>query len=130
MMMNKLIITAVFAALCACAPAMAPQTSTPTQAAASPPGDSTDIANCAARGGVVDTVGRMQRQVCRVPYADAGKTCSNRSDCTALCILDREEGDTEPGSGKVTGKCQQYETQFGCFSEVDGGRVTSTICVD
>jgi putative hemolysin len=127
---HKLILAAVFAALCACAPAVAPEPSTPRTIAAAAPGDSTDIANCAARGGVVDTVGRMQRQVCRVPYADAGKTCSNKSDCTARCILDREEGDTEPGNSRVTGKCQQYETQFGCFSEVDGGRVTSTICVD
>lgn len=131
MTMKQLILAAVFAALCACAPAIAPESATPpAQAAASRPGDSTDIANCAARGGVIDTVGRMQRQVCRVPYADAGKTCSNKSDCTARCILDREEGDAEPGSGKVAGRCQQYQTQFGCFSEVDGGRVKSTICVD
>ncbi|KAF0174648.1 MAG: putative secreted protein [Alphaproteobacteria bacterium] len=131
MTMNKLILAAVFATPCACAPAVAPQTSTPpTQAAASRPSDSPDIANCAARGGVVDTVGRMQRQVCRVPYADAGKTCSNKSDCTARCILDNEEGGEVPAKGKVTGQCQHYETQFGCFSEVDGGLVTSTICVD
>jgi hypothetical protein len=119
MSVRKIIIAATFAVLAACA-----------QTVASRPGDSTDIANCAARGGVVDTVGRMQREVCRVPYADAGKACSDKSDCTARCILDREEGDTEPAGGSVTGKCQQYETQFGCFSEVDGGKVVSTICVD
>lgn len=131
MTMKKLILTAVFAALCACAPALAPETTPPTSQAAAPrPGDSTDIANCAARGGVVDTVGRMQRQVCRVPYVDAGKTCSNKSDCTARCILDNEEGGEVPAKGKVTGQCQQYQTQFGCFSEVDGGLVKSTICVD
>jgi putative hemolysin len=119
MSLRKLIVAAAFAVLAACAQTVATQGI-----------DSPDLANCAARGGVVDTVGRLQRQVCRVPYADAGETCSNKSDCAARCILDREEGDTEPANGAVTGKCQQYATQFGCFSEVDGGKVISTICVD
>lgn len=131
--MRKLIIAAAFAALAACAPKTetAGTPTTPVAEASAPvPGDSTDLTNCAARGGVIDTVGRLQRQVCRVPYADAGKTCSNKSDCTAHCILDREEGDSAPASGPVTGKCQQYQMQFGCFSEVDGGKVKTTICVD
>ena len=132
--MRKLIIAAAFVVLAACAAKTdttdASATPPPAQSAAATPGDSTDLTNCAARGGVVDTVGRMQRQVCRVPYADAGKACSNKSDCTARCILDREEGDSEPANGPVTGKCQQYQTQFGCFTEVDGGQAKATICVD
>lgn len=132
--MRKLIIAAAFAVLAACAPKAEPtDVSTlppPVQATADAPGDSTNLANCTARGGIVDRVGRLQREVCRVPYADAGKTCSNKSDCTARCILDREEGDTPPASGPVTGKCQRYQTQFGCFTEVDGGQAKATICVD
>lgn len=119
MSVRKIIVAAAFAVLAACAQTVA------TQAV-----DSPDLTNCAARGGVVDTVGRLQRTVCRVPYADAGKTCSDKSDCAARCILDREAGDAEAASGPVQGKCQQHQTQFGCFSEVDGGKVISTICVD
>ena len=128
---QKFFVVAAFAMLCGCAPkAEIAETDAPvTQAAAGAASDSTDVASCAARGGVVDTVGRMQRQVCRIPHADAGKTCRNKSDCAGRCIYDREEGGGEP-AGAVTGQCQQYATQFGCFSEVDGGKITSTICVD
>ena len=131
MSIQKFLVAAAFAVLCACAPKVdTAETNVPaTETAASVASDSTDVANCAARGGVVDTVGRMQRQVCRIPFADAGKTCRNKTDCAGRCIYDREEGGGEP-TGAVTGKCQQYATQFGCFSEVDGGKIKSTICVD
>lgn len=135
MSIQKFIVAAAFAVLCACAP----KTETAEGASAAPPvaqaaagataSDNTDIAGCAARGGVVDTVGRLQRQVCRIPYADAGKTCRNKSDCAGLCILDHEEGDQLPNDA-ATGRCQRYATQFGCFSEVDGGQVKSTMCID
>lgn len=133
MSVQKLFVAAAFALLCACAPKTdAADTASATPAVHAAASDSTepaDIASCAARGGVVDTVGRMQRQVCRIPYADAGKTCSNKSDCAGRCIYDREEGGGEP-TGAVTGKCQKFATQFGCWSEVDGGKIKSTICVD
>ena len=131
MSIRKFFVAAAFALLCACAPkAETVGSSTPTaQAAAGVASDSADLANCAARGGVVDTVGRMQRQVCRVPYADAGKTCSNKSDCRGRCIYNDEEGGGPPAE-PVTGQCQQFATQFGCYSEIDGGKVVSTICVD
>jgi len=131
MSVQKLFVAAAFAFLCACAPKTetAETTAPVVQTAAGAASDSTGLTNCAARGGVIDTVGRMQRQVCRVPFADAGKTCRNKSDCQGRCIYDREEGGGEP-TGAVTGQCQRYATQFGCFSEVDGGKIKSTICVD
>lgn len=132
MSIGKFFVAAAFALLCACAPKAdvgadgGGEPSTHVVGAAS---DSTDIAGCAARGGVVDTVGRMQREVCRIPHADAGKTCSNKSDCAGRCIYKGDLGDAAPAE-PVTGQCQQYVTQFGCFSEVDGGKIKSTICVD
>jgi hypothetical protein len=134
MKVQQLFVAVAFAFLCACAPKVEVTDSRTAVAetaarAASDSADAADIASCAARGGMVDTVGRMQRRLCRIPFADAGRTCSNKSDCAGRCIYDHEESGDEP-SGAVTGQCQQYATQFGCYSEVDGGEIKSTICVD
>lgn len=102
--------------LAACAPAA------PTPA---PTAQSAD-ASCAARGGSMQPVGRLQRSTCVVPYADAGKTCSDKADCQGACIA---EGNAE-SQGATTGQCQKTNVQFGCYAKIVGGKSTGTICVD
>ena len=102
--------------LAACAPA--------TQAPA-PTAQSAD-ASCAARGGSMQPVGRLQRPTCVVPFADAGKTCSDKADCQGACIA---EGNLE-AQGAVTGQCQKTNRQFGCYAKVVNGKSTGAICVD
>ncbi|SFK32525.1 hypothetical protein [Caulobacter sp. UNC279MFTsu5.1] len=103
--------------LAACAPAA--QAPAPTTA------QSAD-ASCAARGGTMQPVGRLQRPTCVVPYADAGKTCSDKADCQGACIA---EGNLE-AQGAVTGQCQKTNVQFGCYAKIVGGKATAAICVD
>jgi hypothetical protein len=102
--------------LAACAPAT--QTSAPT--AQSPE------AACTARGGAIKPVGRMQMPTCVVPYADAGKSCTDKSQCEGACILQT----TQEPEGPVTGQCQQSSSQFGCFAKVENGKATHAMCVD
>ena len=102
--------------LAACAPA--------TQAPA-PTAQSAD-ASCAARGGSMQPVGRLQRSTCVVPFADAGKTCSDKADCQGACIAD---GNAE-SQNATTGQCQKTNVQFGCYAKIVGGKSTGTICVD
>ena len=102
--------------LAACAPA--------TQAPA-PTAQSAD-ASCAARGGSMQPVGRLQRSTCVVPFADAGKTCSDKADCQGACIAD---GNAE-SQAATTGQCQKTNVQFGCYAKIVGGKSTGTICVD
>jgi putative hemolysin len=102
--------------LAACAPAT--QTSAPTAQSAD--------ASCAARGGSMQPVGRLQRPTCVVPYADAGKTCSDKADCQGACIA---EGNLE-AQGATTGQCQKTNVQFGCYAKIVGGKATGAICVD
>ena len=102
--------------LAACAPA-APG---PTQTAQS------EEATCATRGGSMQPVGRMQRPTCVVPYADAGKTCSDKADCQGACIA---EGNLE-AQGATTGQCQKTTVQFGCFAKIENGKATGAICID
>ena len=107
--------------LAACAPtAQAPAPSLPTGTA-----QSAD-ASCAARGGSMQPVGRLQRPTCVVPYADAGKTCSDKADCQGACIA---EGNLE-AQGATTGQCQKTNVQFGCYAKIVGGKATGAICVD
>ena len=118
MRMTSILATASLALslLAACAPA----SSGPAPAA-----QSAD-ASCSARGGSMQPVGRMQRQTCVVPYADAGKVCSDNADCLGACIA---EGNLE-AQGATTGQCQKSNVQFGCYAKIVGGKATAAICID
>ena len=98
--------------------------------ATAPPADAmTDAAQCAASGGRLQPLGRLQREQCVVAYADAGKACSRKADCIGQCLA---SGDTEwaPGA-KAMGTCQRDVSQnFGCRQRIDGGVAQGTICVD
>ncbi|MBD9470790.1 hypothetical protein [Pseudoxanthomonas sp. PXM01] len=88
-----------------------------------------DAAQCAASGGRVQTLGRLQREQCVVAYADAGKSCSSKSDCSGQCLASGDE-ELVPGA-KATGVCQRDVSQnFGCRQRIDGGVAEGTICVD
>jgi hypothetical protein len=107
--------------LAACAPAA----QAPAPAAPSPTIEGGD-ASCAARGGAMQPVGRLQRPTCVVPYADAGKACSDKADCQGACIA---EGNLE-AQGATTGQCQKTNVQFGCFAKIVNGKATAAICID
>lgn len=113
------LIAAALLTLAACAPTASP----PVQAEGGPP----DAAACAARGGTIETVGRLQRPTCVVPFADAGKACTDASQCEGGCIV---TGNIEPSSAPVTGQCQRAKVQFGCYAKVVGGKAVDAICVD
>ncbi|WNH54648.1 hypothetical protein [Stenotrophomonas oahuensis] len=96
---------------------------------AAPANRTAEDADCAAQGGEMKPLGRLQRVQCVVPYADAGKSCRTKSDCMGQCL---GSGDTElvPGTA-ATGVCQRDISQnFGCRQRIDGGLAQGTICVD
>lgn len=97
----------------------------PTAQPAAPSAD-TLVAQCSAKGGSVQPVGKAQIPTCVVPYADAGKACTDKSQCEGACIL---EGNLE-ATGDVTGQCQKTNRQFGCYAKVVNGKATAAICVD
>lgn len=97
----------------------------PTAQPAAPSADNL-VAQCSAKGGSVQPVGKAQIPTCVIPYADAGKTCADKSQCEGNCIL---EGNLE-AQGEVTGQCQKTNRQFGCYAKVVNGKSTGAICVD
>lgn len=88
-----------------------------------------DEAGCNAAGGRWQAIGRMQHWVCLVDYTDAGRRCSDHSQCQGLCLLDPGQG-AEAGQ-RVQGSCQRDASQrFGCHQPVEHGRAGPAICVD
>ena len=85
--------------------------------------------DCRAAGGTLQPLGRLQRVQCVIPYADAGKACSAKSECTGQCL---SQGETELVAGsKARGVCQTDVSQnFGCRQRIDNGVAQGTICVD
>ncbi len=86
-----------------------------------------DTAQCAAKGGTVRGVGMFATPACVIPYADAGKSCSDKSDCLGMCkaALDASIGTT--GSGT----CQRDSHDiYGCYNEIKGGVVVGGMCWD
>ena len=83
--------------------------------------------DCRAAGGTLQPLGRLQRVQCVIPYADAGKTCSGKRDCSGQCLA---TGETEAGV-VATGTCQRDASQnFGCRQRIEDGKAQGTICVD
>lgn len=99
--------------------ACAPQARTPEQIAA---------ADCAARGGEMTPVGRLQSLQCVVAYPDAGKACRSGSDCRGDC---RVAGSVVlPEGRETTGVCSPDNTRFGCHTTIENGRAQAMLCVD
>lgn len=64
---------------------------------------------------------------CVIPFADAGKVCSGKSECKGLCKV---PGEVEVGS-RSAGVCQEDSHDFyGCYNEVKQGMVVGGMCFD
>lgn len=101
-------------AVTACAPAP-----TPEEIAA---------ADCVARGGAMQEVGRLRTLQCVIKYSDAGRPCRTGTDCLGDC---RTEGSVAVLEGReTTGACQATSDRFGCYTRIEDGKATPTICVD
>lgn len=81
---------------------------------------------CAASGGVVRQEGMLGLYRCVKPFADAGKACRSKSDCEGKCLA---TDDAMPDQ-EVVGACQAEDSPFGCYAEVEDGKIQAAICVD
>ena len=85
-----------------------------------------DKEKCASDGGTIRGVGTISYPVCVVPYPDAGKMCTDSSQCTGKC---QAEG-TASGA-PATGKCQaSAHDKYGCYSEIIADVAQGTVCLD
>jgi len=81
---------------------------------------------CEAAGGEVRQEGMLGMWRCVKPYADAGAPCSGKADCEGKCLA----VDGAMHGEEAVGACQANDSPFGCYAEVEGGKVQGGICVD
>lgn len=82
---------------------------------------------CAERGGDWRRVCLAQSLYCVPIFADAGKPCTNSSECQGGCVPRPSLfNPTEP----VVGECAKDGDPCGCFSWVEKGRVVQGPCFD
>jgi hypothetical protein len=84
--------------------------------------------DCLAKGGKIRAVCRSARLKCVVAYPDAGKACTDNSQCASnKCVADPAVG---PIGAPVAGKCKVTNDPCGCTTMVKDGKRGPTLCVD
>lgn len=118
--MKRLILSALMLGAAACQPMPETDVAGPTQ--------TPTAAECAARGGELKPVGRMQSIQCVITYADAGKRCTDGDQCAGDCRLE-DAPFPEAGTAAV-GQCAATSDRFGCHATVEDGKATPALCID
>lgn len=106
--------------LTACAPA-----TRPSREVAATSGNAE--ANCTARGGHLERVGKLQALRCIVAYADAGKACTDGAQCLGQRCMG--EAKDEAAATAVVGRCVATSDPFGCQTVIRSGQA-ATVCID
>ncbi|EKY27354.1 hypothetical protein HMPREF0185_02082 [Brevundimonas diminuta 470-4] len=110
--------------LCACAPGG----SVSAPASSNAPTQSAEASACAARGGEMRQVGKLQSWRCVVKYADAGQRCTDKAQCQGDCLADPA---SHPAPGApAAGICAADSNTFGCRTTIRDGKANATLCID
>ena len=89
----------------------------PTAGPVVPPNNEQD---CLDQGGTWGPQGRAQMDLCDLPAIDAGKSCTDSSQCQGLCFA---------SGTPSTGTCSPRTLNFGCHDVMEDG-IQMSICID
>ena len=93
-----------------------------------------ELAQCQTKGGELREMVAPARPVCVIPYPDAGKVCTDSSQCTGTCRITSDESRAKqvvPGAAAVKGTCQRDKFDIaGCYAKVSKGMMGVIICMD
>ena len=82
---------------------------------------------CAKAGGSLRPVCRMQKPMCLITFTDAGKSCTDGSQCASgRCTAKL----ADPSGGAASGRCAATNDPCGCYTRIEDGVAQPTICVD
>lgn len=87
-----------------------------------------EAAACRARGGELRPVCMAGDEMCVLRFRDAGKSCTDKKDCTGKCLYVGEN--PHVGATGVTGRCEPDNDPCGCMAVIKGGRIVSNDCRD
>ena len=80
-------------------------------------------------GGFMAKRGLTPWPTCIIPFADGGKSCSDKADCKGQCLV-KYEGNLAIGA-PASGQCQAEEPAIGCYAQIRAGTVaTGFVCTD
>jgi hypothetical protein len=89
---------------------------------------------CVAKGGRTATFGFSGVEGCVLPMADAGKQCTDGSQCDGhMCLLDDKKPGfkpPKPGQKNLVGQCAPTNYFYGCAWRVSNGQLANGMCVD
>ena len=85
---------------------------------------------CEAVGGSVRQAGRLGAEHCIQQLPDAGKVCSDQSDCLGRCVLTDPDAHKMKADTPMQGVCEASDDIFGCTTLINGGKVEGTLCID
>jgi len=86
-----------------------------------------DQEKCRSEGGTIRGVGMFGTPACVKPFQDAGRACSDKSDCLGLC---KAPEDSSIGT-RSSGTCQRDTHDiYGCYNKIERGVVVGGICLD
>jgi hypothetical protein len=94
-----------------------------------------DQASCQALGGRWGAIGIFPAKVCNLPTKDAGKVCSDSSECDGDCIAELSKAQLEQAmrfraTFHTNGKCTAWKMVLGCKPVVRNGTVKGLLCRD
>ncbi len=84
-----------------------------------------DRARCDALQGSIQPV-LFSTIACVYPALDAGKSCTDRSQCEGSCSTDRDA----PAGTRIMGKCSRLVGARGCDNLIHNGIVSGYVCTD
>ena len=92
-----------------------------------------DVAACEEAGGSVVGVCMFGMPACVLPYSDAGKVCTDGSECEGMCVVDETNlgPNNRPEVGSAaTGVCIADDNPCGCWFEISNGEIQHGLCAD
>ena len=86
-----------------------------------------DVEECERNGGYIQGLCMFGMPACVIPFSDAGKPCSDSTECEGLCWND----DWGLAQGvEAIGKCTANAQECKCGVKIRGGMVDGGICED
>jgi hypothetical protein len=85
---------------------------------------------CLSRGGQVKIMGLSGNEGCALPMSDAGKACTDHSQCKGGCYLDESKTPYPQRGEQAVGACAATDYPYGCRTGVSKGKSEGGLCAD
>jgi hypothetical protein len=83
---------------------------------------------CIASGGTWQRAGWEQKSRCVRPTRDAGKSCTDSSQCEIACLAEKKPSED---ASDLKGQCAATDNPFAnCGTRIEKGRAVRTLCAD